>query len=104
MSSAMPLPVARAQRRLGRDLRHWRLLQGLTMAQVADRADISVPTVRRLESGDGATLENVLRVARALGVLDALAGSIDPYDTDVGRLRADEQLPQRGRSSTGSPP
>lgn len=86
-----------AQRRLGEDLRTWRLLQHLTMAQVADRAGVSVPTVQRLETGEGATLTNVLRVTRALGVLDELAGAIDPYDTDVGRLRADDHLPQRVR-------
>lgn len=97
MSSQVPKAVIDAQRALGDDLRTWRLLQHLTMAQVADRAGVSVPTVQRLETGEGATLTNVLRVTRALGVLDELAGAIDPYDTDVGRLRADEHLPQRVR-------
>jgi hypothetical protein len=42
-------------------------------------------------------MENVLRVARALGVLDQIAAAMDPYATDVGRLRSEEQLPQRVR-------
>jgi len=42
-------------------------------------------------------IENLLRVLRALGVLDSLPRSIDPYETDVGRLRSDEQLPKRVR-------
>ena len=43
-------------------------------------------------------MENLLRVARALGVLDLLTKALDPYATDVGRLRADEELPTRVRA------
>ena len=38
-----------------------------------------------------------LRIFRALGVLDSVPRALDPYETEVGRLRADEQLPQRVR-------
>jgi transcriptional regulator with XRE-family HTH domain len=70
----------------------------LTQVQVADRAGVSSKTVRRLEGGDGGvTLENSLRIFRALGVLDNVPRALDPYETDVGRLRADEQLPRRVR-------
>jgi len=72
-------------------------LSNVTAAQVADRAGISRYTVMRLENGEGASLENLLRVARALGVLDLLAATLDPYATDLGRLRAQESLPQRVR-------
>jgi transcriptional regulator with XRE-family HTH domain len=68
-------------------------LRRLTMAEVADRAGVGISTVQRLESGEGASLQNLLRVARALGLLEELASAIDPYETDVGRLRADEVLP-----------
>jgi transcriptional regulator with XRE-family HTH domain len=92
-----PVPVAGAQRRIGEQLATWRKLQQLTAAQVADRAGISRYTVMRLENGEGASLENLLRVARALGVLDLLSAALDPYATDLGRLRAQESLPQRVR-------
>jgi len=82
---------------VGEHLATWRRLRDLTAAEVADRAGVGVSTVLRLERGQGATLENLLRVARALGVLDSLATALDPYTTDVGRLRADEALPQRVR-------
>lgn len=98
MAGRTPIPVSRALRGIGQDLATWRRLQRLTAAQVADRAGLSRDTVSRLERGEGASLENVLRVARALGVLDQLAGALDPYATDVGRLRADETLPQRVRA------
>lgn len=93
-----PLPVQRALRQFGEDMLTWRKLQRLTAAQVADRAGVGVKTLRSLEHGEGSTsLKNALRVARALGVLDKLAAALDPYATDVGRLRTEERLPERVR-------
>lgn len=94
----IPIPVERALRRLGEDIVTWRKLQRLTAAQVADRAGVDVKTLRSLEHGEGSTsLENTLRVARAIGVLDKLVAALDPYATDVGRLRTEERLPTRVR-------
>ena len=93
-----PLPVARAQRGIGDNLAVWRKLRGLTQAQLADRADVARTTVVRLEQGDGSvSLENVLRVLRALGLVDLIPRALDPYESDVGRLRSEEQLPRRVR-------
>jgi hypothetical protein len=39
----------------------------------------------------------VLQVARALGQLDRIVAALDPYETDLGRARADALLPQRVR-------
>jgi transcriptional regulator with XRE-family HTH domain len=100
---AVPLPVRRALEGIGEDLGTWRRLRGLTAVEVAERADVARSTVLRLESGQGASLEALLRVARALGVLDELVGALDPYRSDVGRLRADEQLPQRVRRRNDYP-
>lgn len=97
-SGRTPVAVARALDGLGRDLTTWRKLRYLTVEQVADRAGVSRSTVLRLERGQGVSLENLLRVARALGVLDLLMKALDPYATDVGRLRAEEELPSRVRT------
>lgn len=97
MATKTPVAVTRALREIGDDFVTWRKLRRLTMAEVAERAGLGVNTVQRLEKGEGSTLENVLRVARALGVLEALTASLDPYQTDLGRLRSDEALPERIR-------
>ena len=90
--------MRRALGRAGADISTWRKLRGLTQAQVADRAGVSRGTLARLENGDeGVTAGNVFRILRALGLLDALTTALDPYETDVGRLRSDQQLPQRVR-------
>jgi transcriptional regulator with XRE-family HTH domain len=99
MKTPTPIPVTRALDTVGQHLATWRRLRQLTAAQVADRAGVARTTVVALEGGHGASLENTLRVARALGVLDLLVRAIDPYETDLGRARADEELPQRVRPS-----
>lgn len=89
--------VSRGMRTFGEHLSAWRKLRQLTAAQVAERAGVSVSTLLRLENGNGASLENVLRISRALGVMDTLLAATDPYGHDIGRLRADQNLPTRVR-------
>jgi transcriptional regulator with XRE-family HTH domain len=93
-----PPRVKRAAADIGRHVATWRKLQDLTAQQVAERANISRDTVRRLEHGDpGVTLESALGVLRALGALDRLVEALDPYQTDLGRARAATVLPKRIR-------
>ena len=59
-------------RDLGGRLRHYRLQQNRTMASLAADAGVSLRTVRRAEAGDNPTMESVIRILRALGMLHAL--------------------------------
>ncbi len=93
-----PVAVARALDGRGRDVSTWRKLRHLSVKQVADRAGVSRSTVLRLESGRGVFLENLLRVTRALGVLELVTKALDRYATDLGRLRVGEALPGRVRA------
>lgn len=94
----IPPQLRRSLRSLSENLRTWRKLRGLTQAQLADRSDVARTTLIRLESGDGGvSTENLLRVLRGLGVLDELTAALDPYESDVGRLRSTERLPKRVR-------
>lgn len=95
---ATPIPVRRAQRRLAESVTTWRKLRGLTQVQLAGRADVSRGVVGRLESADGGvSVENLLRILRALGIQDLLSEALDPLASDIGRLRSAEDLPRRVR-------
>lgn len=90
--------ILRATRQIGENLTAWRKLQSLTAAQVADRAGVSRTTLSKLEHGEsGVSLGVVLEVLRALGQLDAVVKATDPYESDLGRIRASQELPQRVR-------
>lgn len=95
---SLPPAIDRALRGVGKDVATWRRLRNLTQAQLAERAGVATNTLRRLEAGEGATtLENLLRILRILGVLDSFSRSLDPYASDIGRLRSDQRLPKRVR-------
>lgn len=101
MSTRRPAPsaIARSAAQWGEHVATWRRLQRLTSQQLAERAGVSRDTISRLENGDPSVgFEVVLRVARALGLLQALERAIDPFESDLGRLRIDERLPKRVRS------
>jgi transcriptional regulator with XRE-family HTH domain len=96
-----PIPVQRAARSLGEHFKTRRKLLNLTERQVAERAGVDRKTVSRIETDTATTsVGALLRVARALGILDVLVDAVDPHDTEVGRLRASEQLPERVRPRT----
>lgn len=93
-----PLTVRRTLREMADHVRSWRKLRGLTQDQLAQRAGVTRRTIGRIEQADAAVgFEIWLRVLHALGIIGGLAQAIDPFETDVGRLRADEQLPDRVR-------
>jgi transcriptional regulator with XRE-family HTH domain len=95
MAGVTPRAVDKALRDQGENVATWRKLQRLSADVLASRAGISRDTLRKIEQGNGGgvSTENLLRVLRALGVTKAT----DPYRTDLGKLRADEVLPQRVR-------
>lgn len=98
MARPTSFATQQAARQIGEHLRAWRTLQDLTAEQVSERAGIARDTVGRLERGESNVgFDVVLRVAGALGVLDAIVTAADPYETPLGRARADERLPRRVR-------
>jgi transcriptional regulator with XRE-family HTH domain len=83
---------------LGENIRTWRKLLGLRAEQVAQRADISLVTYSKIENGhQGVSLAKFLAVLRALGLLEKIETATDPYESDLGRARADQALPKRIR-------
>jgi transcriptional regulator with XRE-family HTH domain len=87
---------------LGHRIEAARLLRNLTQEQFAALADISRPTLQRLEAGASVQLATLVRVLRALDLLPALDLVIPQ-----ARLGPVEQLDTRGRgrkrASRGAP-
>lgn len=82
----------------GEHVRGWRMILGLTAQQVAERADITRDTLRKIESGNpNVSFSSVAQVLRALGVLDQAVGAIDPLNSDIGKLRAGNLTKRRAR-------
>ena len=85
---------------LGERLKAARLRRRMTQATLAARADVSVPTVRKLEKGDATT--SLATLARALKVL-GLHGDLDllAAHDELGRKLQDihQVGPPRGRGS-----
>lgn len=99
-SPAMPLPVLRALRKLGADIRDARRRRRIPVAVLAERASISRTTLNRIEKGDpAASLGNYASVLFALGMVDRLADVADARYDSVGLELEEERLPQRIRLS-----
>lgn len=94
----MEARISRAASEIGANVGAWRKLLGLTAQQVAERANVSRQTLSRLENGEPVSFETWLAVARALGILDRVIEATDPWETDLGRLRSEEELPKRVRN------
>ena len=82
----------------GKSLKTWRKIYALKAAQIAERAGISLGTLHKIENGDpSVSITAFLEVVRSLGLLDTFTESLDPLNSDLGRARVSENLPQRIR-------
>lgn len=97
MAGRTPIPVSRAMRTIAANLDLARRQQRITLELLAERANLSVPTVRRLLNEGAGTFENFLRVARILGLLQGVENATDPLNTPIGRARAEQDVPKRVR-------
>jgi len=96
----VPVPVIRALRKLGHDIRDARRRRRIPVAILAERASISRTTLNRIEKGDpAASLGNYATVLFALGMVERLADVADPRHDSVGLELEEERLPQRIRLS-----
>ncbi len=98
MAGRSSTKTIRAAHQLGENIATWRKLQSLTCEQLADRAGVSRVTLSKLEHGNlGVGVGVVLEVLRALGQLEGVVTATDPYETDLGKIRAGQALPRRVR-------
>ena len=91
-SSPTPRVIDAGLVSVGKHLQMWRKLNHRSIEQAAAQAGVSVSTLRRLEQGQGATLENFLRVARTYQLLDRILDAVDPLEHDRGRALLAERI------------
>ncbi|HEY0797714.1 MAG TPA: helix-turn-helix domain-containing protein [Candidatus Baltobacteraceae bacterium] len=73
---------------IGARARQLRLRRGLRQADVAERARLSLATIRRFEATGEASLGAVLRIATVLGVEKTLIGLFSPPPQSIEELEA----------------
>ncbi|MCZ7620181.1 MAG: helix-turn-helix domain-containing protein [Myxococcota bacterium] len=99
-ASAIPIPVSRALRKLGEDLKDARRRRRIPVALMAERASISRMTLSKIEKGDpGVSMGNYARVLFVLGLHERLLEIADVSSDAIGLALEDERLPQRIRIS-----
>ena len=95
-----PLPVTRALRKLGHDLKDARRRRRIPMAVAAERASISKPTLIRVERGSPTvSMGTYATVLFVLGMADRLGDLADLKNDPVGLQLEEENLPQRIRGA-----
>jgi DNA-binding XRE family transcriptional regulator len=92
----LPLPVMRALRKLGHDIRDARRRRRIPAEIAAQRASISRTTLGKVEKGDpGVAVGSYATVLFVMGLTDRLADLADPRHDAVGLQLEEEHLPQR---------
>jgi len=90
---------ARMLRELGTNIERWRKLQGLSAARLAERAHVTRDTLRALETGTGSPrLDSVFAVLTALGIVNTVIASTDPWNSNAGRALMDEAVGVKSQS------
>lgn len=98
MKRPVPMATKLEAKHIGENLSTWRRLYRLSSEDVSERAAVSRATISRLENGDpSVSFATFLNVCRSVGILDMVVEATDPYETDLGRARADQLIPQRVR-------
>ena len=97
-ANQLPLPVRRALRKLGGDLRDARRRRRIPVAIAAQRASISRTTLVKLEKGDpGVSMGTYATMLFVMGMIERVADLADARSDTVGRQLEEEHLPQRIR-------
>jgi hypothetical protein len=98
------LPVLRALRKLGHDIRDARRRRRIPVAIAAQRASISKTTWLKVEKGNPGVLAGTYVTALfVLGLVDRVGQLADPGTDSVGLLLEEEQLPKRIRNKRARP-
>lgn len=94
----LPLPVQRALKKFGADIRIARLKRGFTLQMMAERIGIHRSTYSKVEKGDSSVGLGIYATALfSLGFGTPFGDLIDQRSDDTGLLLDLENLPKRVR-------
>ncbi len=98
ISLTLPIPVQKALRDLGQDIRNARLRRRIQAKIMAERAGIARTTLHKIERGDpGVSMGSYVTVLFVLGLLDRVS-TLAALPADVVGMRLEEEkLPKRIR-------
>ncbi len=85
---------------IGERINRQRLNINITQTELAKKAGVGRIVVQRLESGRGCNLENFIRIARVLGVIEQLDAFLPPpglSPLQLAQLKGRERLRAAGR-------
>lgn len=96
--SALPIPVKKALRKIGEDIRNARLRRRIPMELMAERASISRTTLTKVENGNPTvSLGIYASVLFVLGLISNLSTLLEIGKDELGRTLEEEHLPKRIR-------
>lgn len=102
-NKTIPIPVVRAIKKLGEDIKNARKRRRITTKLAAERASISRTTLTKIEKGDaGVSLVVYAKVLFILGLISHLAEMVDVTFDQLGQTLETEHLPKRVRHKNRS--
>lgn len=97
-NSSTPIPVRRALRKLGQDIRDARLRRRIPTEILAERASISRMTLYNVEQGEeGVSMGTYATILFSLGMIERISNLADAGEDILGRQLEEERLPKRIR-------
>jgi transcriptional regulator with XRE-family HTH domain len=89
---------------IGRRLARWRLDRNMTQQQLAAEAGVSRDTVQSLERGQNVTVVGLVRLLRALGLLEGLEKLVpEPLPSPIEQLERAERRRRRAAGAHARP-
>lgn len=96
-----PYPVTEMLPRIGEAIRTARIRRRKTAADLAGRLGVSLPTLRKLETGDpGVSVGTFLTALWLLDLSPAVMAALDPSKDEVGLTLEMARMPKRVRQAT----
>ncbi len=106
MNHLIPSAPQVYERTIGERLKHYRLEQNITQAELASRAGIARRTITSVEQGKGCTLNTLIRILQVLNQMDLIeqllaTPPLNPHE--IHRLNMLQDTPRKYASKPRKP-